>query len=872
MANISLITGNELFDSGVPISGVTNSSNTLQSVTDNGNYTTQTIAMNGGDLNMNGGNIVIDSSIGSGIAFISPDGVKWISPGYPLDQNTTSTLPLIDGVLCATVNGTAANENGDIAIAIPDSTTFVPYYGATSDIDLDIYSFNNSGGVYTNELFANTITKNGGQNTQFLKADGSVDNNVYLTSADLPSTLELFATTYASGINGYSTLVRNINDNRFDTTAVNVSTGAITTTSQFISGLISDANIIAGNPGIFDITTIGNIRRTSGSGEANFFFRIYKRDSGGTETLITQSNNTIPVIDGNIYVEFSAVALWNDGIFSPTDRVVIKYYANRISGGSNPTYQFQFGGITPIRSYAAIPVAVIPNIFLKDLADVENVAPLNNEALYWNSTAQLWEHNSISDILGYTPQKSITLTTTGSTGAATITTGGTLNIPQYGGTASQWTTTGTSIYYNIGNVLIGKTSDAAYKLDVLGSSNHNGQAIFQGQSTDSGQLSADLLTTGSGTNWAGTSYALGYTHTVGSVVALTSTFQPVISSFYQVILTVSNRTAGFLSITLGSTSVASSIFSNITTTYYIKTTSTNALITTPTTDFDGKVIISVKLVSVGTPSIIFNNSTPTVISEMRNSIATNQFFGKDSGSKFISGSNNYSYGNGALQNLINGDNSIAIGNLALNSSIVGITNMAIGNQSLQNNTSGFINIGIGQLALNSNTSGYQNTALGYTAGRNNTNGYLNIFIGDSAGNLTINSAAVTTISQSVIIGGSAKVATTASDSNTIVIGSSAQGLGSNTTMLGNNNTSNVTLAGNATIGQGQSNISGLTANCAVLDLRSTNRGLLLPRMTTAQVNAVLTPLVAGVTVYNTDLATICFYNGSSWQKVTSTAM
>jgi hypothetical protein len=291
---------------------------------------------------------------------------------------------------------------------IPSIAGLVPYTGATAAVDLGLF-----------DITAAHLIKDGGVDTQFLKADGSVDNNVYLTSADLPSTLDLFATTSPDPIiGGYSVLVRNILDPRFNTVAVDVSTGAITTTTQLLSSLISDTNVISGNPGLFNITTIGNITRVSGSGTADFFFRIYKRDAGGTETFITQSSNTLPVTNGG-YVEFSTTALWNDGIFLSTDRIVIKYYANRIAGGSNPVYQFQFGGISPVRSVAAVPVAVLPNIYLSDLADVENVPALDNEVLYWNDTASLWEHALVDDLvtsaaLTKTDDTNVTLTLGGS--------------------------------------------------------------------------------------------------------------------------------------------------------------------------------------------------------------------------------------------------------------------------------------------------------------------------------------------------------------------------------------------------------------------------------------------------------------------------
>lgn len=60
---------------------------------------------------------------------------------------------------------------------------------------------------------------------------------------------------------------------------------------------------------------------------------------------------------------------------------------------------------------------------------------------------------------------------------------------------------------------------------------------------------------------------------------------------------------------------------------------------------------------------------------------------------------------------------------------------------------------------------------------------------------------------------------------------------------------------------------------ALLDITSTTKGLLPPRMTTAQINAISSP-ADGLTVYNTDLSTLCFYDGTNlqWRKVSHTAM
>lgn len=55
---------------------------------------------------------------------------------------------------------------------------------------------------------------------------------------------------------------------------------------------------------------------------------------------------------------------------------------------------------------------------------------------------------------------------------------------------------------------------------------------------------------------------------------------------------------------------------------------------------------------------------------------------------------------------------------------------------------------------------------------------------------------------------------------------------------------------------------------AQLEIASTSKGLLIPRMTTVQRNAITSP-VAGLMLYDTDLAAFYFYNGSSWNAVNS---
>lgn len=63
------------------------------------------------------------------------------------------------------------------------------------------------------------------------------------------------------------------------------------------------------------------------------------------------------------------------------------------------------------------------------------------------------------------------------------------------------------------------------------------------------------------------------------------------------------------------------------------------------------------------------------------------------------------------------------------------------------------------------------------------------------------------------------------------------------------------------------NTDGSTANTsAMLDIKSTAKGLLIPRMTTAQRTAIATP-ATGLQVYDTDLNLLYFYNSSSWTSL-----
>jgi hypothetical protein len=197
----------------------------------------------------------------------------------------------------------------------------------------------------------------------------------------LTSSINIYPTS-ASGDFGYYRMVSDIDDPDYNDTAYEFQTGYITTTNQYIAGLIADANLFVGNPGVISITTVGNIAKTNGFSNdyAEFFFRLYKRDSGGTETLLMTSSTTGAVNgDINDYRQFSSSGLLNDGTFTETDRLVLKLYANMLDDNDS-RYKFQFGGSNPVRTLLPVPISVIPSYHADSiLVDTTNFVSILDE-------------------------------------------------------------------------------------------------------------------------------------------------------------------------------------------------------------------------------------------------------------------------------------------------------------------------------------------------------------------------------------------------------------------------------------------------------------------------------------------------------------
>jgi hypothetical protein len=127
-------------------------------------------------------------------------------------------------------------------------------------------------------------------------------------------------------------------------------------------------------------------------------------------------------------------------------------------------------------------------------------------------------------------------------------------------------------------------------------------------------------------------------------------------------------------------------------------------------------------------------------------------------------------------------------------------NVAVGSAALRDNT-GVLNTAVGHRAIWKNANGgYANVAIGYQAFQNfNIYAGNNVVVGTTAGSADASGNPLTSLSQSILIGALSKPLLSG-DSNEIVIGYAAEGIGSNSVVLGNDSITKTALKGNVLIG------------------------------------------------------------------------
>jgi carbonic anhydrase/acetyltransferase-like protein (isoleucine patch superfamily) len=173
---------------------------------------------------------------------------------------------------------------------------------------------------------------------------------------------------------------------------------------------------------------------------------------------------------------------------------------------------------------------------------------------------------------------------------------------------------------------------------------------------------------------------------------------------------------------------------------------------------------------------------------------------------------NTALGASALNANTSGDSNSAVGFHALLNNTTAGSNSAVGRNALVSNTTGNNNSAVGRNALFSNTTGSNNSAVGHTSLFSNTTGGSNCAFGFSAGRFIAGGATANAITNNSVYLGNDTKALANNQTNQIVIGYDATGIGSNTAVLGNDSIVTTALKGNVGI--------GTTSPTALLDVNS----------------------------------------------------
>lgn len=168
--------------------------------------------------------------------------------------------------------------------------------------------------------------------------------------------------------------------------------------------------------------------------------------------------------------------------------------------------------------------------------------------------------------------------------------------------------------------------------------------------------------------------------------------------------------------------------------------------------------------------------------------------GTSAGAAMTSASHCVAIGYNSQQNNTSGSNNTSIGKEACGFISYGNNNSALGYEAIRGNTSGSGNSGLGRRALYANQAGSNNVAAGNEAVLFLNGGSSNVALGYQAGKNEPNGTdSLVTANNSIFIGAQAKGVE--SSTNQIVIGDSAIGLGSNTTVLGSTATTQTQIFG-----------------------------------------------------------------------------
>jgi len=289
----------------------------------------------------------------------------------------------------------------------------------------------------------------------------------------------------------------------------------------------------------------------------------------------------------------------------------------------------------------------------------------------------------------------------------------------------------------------------------------------ESSSSDQASLGSELLASSgwTSTGWTG-SWTAGWANGASNTSVLSFPLTGLsTSAMYQVSTIVTGQSAGSVDVYLNGTELAPAGTIGIANQTYLYTpfpgTTSGVVSWTPTSNFNGTLILSVKEITPvpDSAALTAEDSTGAANAQIWGYLAVNGnivvgtggrydyaplgpgsqnpglynvFMGQGAGLYNTLGSYNAAFGWDALLGNQVGFRNTALGNEALTYNTIGQNNTAAGQGALYQNVSGSNNTATGNDALQANSTGSQNTADGQNALYANTYGFANVAIGNSS--------------------------------------------------------------------------------------------------------------------------------------------
>lgn len=218
-------------------------------------------------------------------------------------------------------------------------------------------------------------------------------------------------------------------------------------------------------------------------------------------------------------------------------------------------------------------------------------------------------------------------------------------------------------------------------------------------------------------------------------------------------------------------------------------------------------------------------------------------------------------------NITTGGGNTAFGQSTLSVNTSGINNTAMGFAALFQNTTGGGNVAVGLQSLYVNTTGSSNTSIGIQSFNSLTSGNANLALGNSSGQKISDGNTLTSSTNSIFIGRDTR-ANANSQTNQIVIGDTAIGLGSNTVVLGNDSIATTALKGNVGIGKTSPNTKlDVNGNTTISGSLSVTETITMPNRPAFRVIGTGSSISATTTISGSAV-TVEFNQGAHYNQTT----